>query len=111
MKDKKRKRGSASIIGLLIFAIIIVLILNFLNINIKTVMSNSSEQNSAYFNNISQNLWSDYLGKPITSLWNNFLSGIFSGITGNGVNFQNLAPTVPIGGTNVNPNANNSSAN
>lgn len=113
MKNKKYKGGGASIIGLLVFAVLIVLLLNFLKINVKTVINNTEEQNTAYFNNISQNLWKDYLEKPVMNLWNNFFAGILKNITGNGMNFQNLAPTVPFGGpTNSNPsNLNNAIPN
>jgi len=133
MKNKKSKERGASIIGLLILAVIVVLVLNLFKINLRSFVDNKGTTASLNSTNNprksstglqtdslttyiwehgGKDLWENYLKEPATYLWNGFINifwnSFLQGMTGKGINFQNIVPQVPVNGIgNSNQNAPN----
>jgi hypothetical protein len=74
----KNKKAGISILGIIILAIIVILVLGYFNINIKSaVNSPTSQDNINYVEGGTENLWSQYLEKPASYLWNDVWVNIF----------------------------------
>lgn len=65
------KKGGISIIGIILFAVLIILALNYFHISIRAVINSPSGQyNINYGGGDSTNLWDTYLAQPVSHLWN-----------------------------------------
>ena len=113
MKEKIQKNGSTSLLGLLIFCVVIVLIFSYFKINVKTVLeSPEGQSNVSYVNGVVKSVWDDYLKEPTTYLWNNavnlFWKSFLDNMTGKGsnTNFEKLAPSMPFGNSNSSNSSN-----
>ena len=80
----KRKRG-ISIIGILFFGFIIVLVLSYFKISIRSVVeSPTAQDNISYVGGGTRNLWDEYFRKPVSYLWNDiFINLLWSSFTDN----------------------------
>jgi len=67
-------KAGISILGVVILGIILVFALNYYHISIQVVVNPSSNENQS---NQAQNLWTDYIQKPIQTIWNEFLLPYF----------------------------------
>jgi len=80
MKIKKfnKKEQGISIIGILFLGFIIILILSYFKISIKSVVeSPEAQDNLHYVGGNTRNLWNDYLKEPVSYFWNDIFIGIF----------------------------------
>jgi hypothetical protein len=76
--DKKKKEGGISIVGMLILGVIIILVLSYFKISIKSVVeSPTGQENISYVGGGTINLWDTYLKGPATYLWNDIFLNIF----------------------------------
>ena len=74
---KKLEKG-ISIIGILFLGFIIILVLSYFNISVKSVVeSPTGQENINYVGGGTRNLWNDYLQKPVSYLWNDVFINIF----------------------------------
>ncbi len=77
IKLNKKEKG-ISIIGILFFGFIIILVLSYFKINVKSVVeSPTGQENISYVRGGTRNLWNDYLKKPASYLWNDVFINIF----------------------------------
>jgi len=73
----KEKRG-ISIIGILVLGFILILVLSYFNISVKSVVeSPTGQENLNYVGGGTRNLWNDYLKAPASYLWNDIFINIF----------------------------------
>lgn len=71
------KKG-ISILGVLVFGVIIILVLSYFNISIKSVVeSPTGQENVNYVGGGAKSLWTTYLAKPASYLWNDVWINIF----------------------------------
>ena len=101
IKFVKRKKG-ISIIGILFLGIILIFVLSYFKISVRSVVeSPTAQDNINYVGGGGRNLWNDYLKKPASYLWNDVFMDIFwkSFINnmerirdGKATNFENAAP-------------------
>lgn len=83
------KKGGISIIGIIIFAVLIILALNYFHISIKAVVSSpSGSYNINYGGGGSTNLWDAYLAQPIAHLWNDVALPFLKPLLTNLINSQ-----------------------
>ena len=96
MINIKYTKGGISIIGLFIFVIITVLILNYFNINVKKVAQSPTGQTNINYvkdntKTIAKTAWDKYIKDEFTRIWNNVVKLLvklfIDGVTGNS-NFQ-----------------------
>jgi hypothetical protein len=72
------KKAGISILGLLVLAFIAILVLSYFNISIKAVVNSPTAQdNLNYVGGTSESLWTKYLEKPASYLWNDVWVNIF----------------------------------
>jgi len=77
MINPSKNRGGISIIGVLFFGVLIVLLLSYLGISIKSVVeSPEGQENINYIAGGVRNLWYDYLKEPAEYVWNDVIIGI-----------------------------------
>jgi hypothetical protein len=75
--NKNRKRG-ISIIGILFLGVIVILVLSYFKISVRSVVeSPEAQENISYVGGGTRNLWNDYLQKPAEYLWNDIFVDIF----------------------------------
>jgi len=68
---KTKKKGGISLIGILVLGFILILVLSYYKISIKSVIeSPEAQSNIQYVGGKSRNLWDDYLKKPANYFWN-----------------------------------------
>ena len=73
-----KKKGGISILGTLVLAVIFVLVLNYFNIDIKSVIeSPASQENVNYVLGNTKTIWDKYLKEPISYLWHDIFLEIF----------------------------------
>ena len=61
------------------FVIIILIILSYFGINIRSVIDNPLlKENLNYIAGLAQGIWENYLRAPLEWLWDNYLSGFAS---------------------------------
>ncbi|HNW71732.1 MAG TPA: hypothetical protein PKZ36_00005 [Candidatus Paceibacterota bacterium] len=109
MTNKKHSARGMSLIKALILVFILILVLSYFKISIKSVVeSPESQSNISYVTGAGKNLWNDHLKEPTAYLWNNIVIDIFwkSFINnmerirdGEKTDLENLAPTFPTGVT------------
>ena len=67
-----------SILGFLVLAAIVILVLSYFNISIKTVVeSPAGQENIEYVKGGSKSLWDEYLEEPVSYLWNDIWVKLF----------------------------------
>ena len=77
IKLEKIKAG-ISIIGILFLGFIIVLVLSYFKISVRSVVeSPTGQDNINYIGGGTRNLWDDYLQQPESYLWNDVFVNIF----------------------------------
>ena len=105
MKNIKNKKGGISIIGLIVFVIITVLVLNYFNINVRKIaQSHTGQENINYVvdngKTVAITAWQKYIKDELTHIWKDIILKIFiqsfiDSMTGK-INFQEqLAPVMP----------------
>ena len=68
--DTKNKQKGISILGILFFGFVLILVLSYFHISIKTVVdSPTGQENVNYVKGSTQSLWDAYLAKPAHYLW------------------------------------------
>ncbi|PIP68988.1 hypothetical protein CO033_02750 [Candidatus Nomurabacteria bacterium CG_4_9_14_0_2_um_filter_32_10] len=73
----ERKRG-ISIIGVLLLGFILILVLSYFKISVKSIVeSPEAQENIEYVGGGTRNLWNDYLKKPALYFWNDIFINIF----------------------------------
>ena len=76
-KNSNGKMG-ISIIGILFLVVIIILVLSYFNISIKSVAeSPTGKENISYVTDNTKSIWESYLKDPATYLWNDVWLNIF----------------------------------
>jgi len=76
--NEKKKEGGISIVGMLILGFIIILVLSYFKISIKSVVeSPTGQENINYVGGGTVNLWDTYLKGPASYLWNDVFVDIF----------------------------------
>lgn len=77
MRIFNHKDSGISILGVLFLGFLLVLLLSYFHISIKSVVDNpDTRENFNYVVVTSRDLWREYLKKPTTYLWNLFLWSI-----------------------------------
>lgn len=77
IKPNERKRG-ISIIGILLLGFILILVLSYFKVSVKSVVeSPTAQDNISYVGGGTRNLWYDYLAAPANYLWNDVFINIF----------------------------------
>lgn len=78
MKNLNKQNGLISILGILIIAAIVIIVLSYFNISIKTVVeSPTGQENINYVKGGTVNLWTTYFQGPVSYLWNDIFINIF----------------------------------
>ncbi len=100
----KSKKNGISIIGILFLGVIIILVLSYFKISVRSVVeSPTGQDNISYVGGGTVNLWDTYLSKPASYLWNDVFINIFwkSFINnmerirdGQPTDYQNSAPSI-----------------
>ncbi len=74
----KNKKGGVSILGLFILGIIVILILSYFNISVRSVVeSPTGKDNISYVTDGTKTVWDKYLKDPASYLWNDVWIKIF----------------------------------
>ena len=78
MRKSDNKQIGISILGILFLTVVIILVLSYFNISIKTVVeSPTGQENINYVGGGTRNLWTTYLAEPASYLWNDIWVNIF----------------------------------
>ena len=65
-------------LGVLFLSLILILILSYFKVNIKSLFENeNAKENFSYVGNNSKNFWDKYFKDPASYLWNDVLVDIF----------------------------------
>lgn len=76
-QNNKLKKG-ISIIGILFLGFIIILVLSYFKISVRSVVeSPAGQDNINYVGGGTKNLWDEYLKKPASYIWNDVFINIF----------------------------------
>lgn len=108
MKSFKKNNG-LSIVGMLILGFILILVLSYFKISVKSVVeSPTGQENINYVGGASRSVWDDYLKKPADYLWNevfvkifwkSFLNNMERIRDGKTTDYEDAAPSLPLGNT------------
>ena len=72
------KKGGISILGIIVLAIILILVLGYFHISIRTVVENqTSQDNINYVKGNTESVWSKYFADPAHYLWQDVWVNIF----------------------------------
>ena len=75
---KNKKEKGISLIGIIILGLILILVLSYFKISVKSVVeSPTAQENITYVGGGTRNLWNDYLKAPASYLWNDIFINIF----------------------------------
>jgi hypothetical protein len=78
MEKLTNKQKGMSILGILVLAVVIILVLSYFGISIKSVVeSPTGQENINYVGGASKSLWTTYLAEPAAYLWNDVWIKIF----------------------------------
>ena len=78
MKKFGNRKAGISILGLLIVAVLVILLLSYFNISVRSVVeSPSGQDNIHYVGGGTKTLWDTYLKDPASYLWNDVWVPIF----------------------------------
>ena len=76
--NKTGKKGGISILGILFLTVILIFVLSYFNVSLKSVVESPSSQNNInYVGGAGKSLWNDYLKKPVTKFWDDVVVNIF----------------------------------
>ena len=77
MKNSNKVRG-ISILGVLVLGVILILVLSYFNISIKSVVESPvGQENVNYVGGGAKSLWTTYLAEPASYLWKDVWINIF----------------------------------
>lgn len=94
MTKLKNKKSGISILGVLLFGVVIILVLSYFDISIKAVVeSPTGQENIEYVTNSSKSLWTAYLKEPASALWNGWLNLFWRPFVDNMERIKNGIPT------------------
>lgn len=90
-----KKGGGISIIGILLLGIILIVVLSYFKISLKSIVeSPETQSNFSYVSGAGKSLWNDYLKKPASYLWNDvFLAIFWKSFISNMENIRDNKPT------------------
>jgi hypothetical protein len=81
MKNKryfKTKKGEISILGVLVMGLLIIIVLSYFNISLKSIVeSPTGQENVTYVKDTAKNVWVTYLAEPAEYLWKDVWVNIF----------------------------------
>ena len=78
MTKLDNKQRGISILGVLVLALLIILVLSYFNVSIKSVVeSPTGQENINYVKGGTQSLWDKYLAEPAHYLWHDVWLDIF----------------------------------
>src|ERR1017187_4120021 len=78
MANFNNKQRGLSILGIIFLSVIIILVLSYFNISIRsTVDSSTAQENLNYVGGGTVSLWNKYLEQPASYVWNNIVVNIF----------------------------------
>lgn len=78
MLQLKNKQKGISILGVLLLGVILILVLSYFNISIKSVVeSPTAEENIEYVRGGTRSIWIDYLREPANYLWHDVWVDLF----------------------------------
>ena len=106
----KNNNKGISVLGILILGAILLLVLSYFGISIKSVVqSPTSQENISYIRGAGNSLWDDYLKKPAEYIWNDvfkkilwesFISNMEKIKNNEPTDLEKMAPVVPTQGVN-----------
>lgn len=71
------KQRGMSILGVIVFVVVIILVLSYFRISLKSVVeSPSGQENINYVGGGLKSFWNDHLQKPASDLWNGIISNL-----------------------------------
>ncbi len=77
MANLNKNQKGISIIGVLFFGVLLVLVLSYSGISIKSIVeSPEGQENINYITGGVRNLWYEYLKEPAEYIWNDIIIGI-----------------------------------
>ena len=77
MKNYNKQAG-ISILGIIFLSVLIILVLSYFNISIKSVVNSpTGQENVNYVGEGTKSLWTTYLAGPASYLWNDVWVNIF----------------------------------
>jgi len=77
MEGSNEQRG-ISILGIIFLTVVIILVLSYFNISIRSVVNSpTGQENVNYVKEGTRNLWTTYLAGPVSYLWNDVWVNIF----------------------------------
>ncbi len=75
---KNNKQSGLSILGIIFFTVIIIFVLSYFNVSLKSVVeSPTAKDNISYVKGGTETFWQTYLEKPAHYLWNDVWINIF----------------------------------
>ena len=75
---KYNKQAGIRIIGMIFLAGIIIFVLSYFNISIRSIINSpTGQENVSYVREGTKSLWEIYLAKPVSYLWNDVCVNIF----------------------------------
>lgn len=78
MRKSENKQKGMSILGILLLSVVVILVLSYFRISIKSVVeSPTGQENINYVGGASKSLWTAYLAEPVSYLWNDVWVKIF----------------------------------
>ena len=102
--NKFNNKKGISIVGILILGFILILILSYFKISVRSVVeSPEAQDNITYVGGGTRNLWNDYFKEPASYLWNDIFKNIFWASfvdnmerirDGKPTDYENSAPTL-----------------
>ncbi|MFZ3011778.1 MAG: hypothetical protein WA060_02160 [Minisyncoccia bacterium] len=74
----KTKKGEMSILGVLVMGFLIIIVLSYFNISVKSIVeSPTGQENVTYVKDTVRGIWTTYLAEPAEYLWRDVWINIF----------------------------------
>lgn len=74
----KTKKGEMSILGILVIGFLIIIVLSYFNISLKSIVeSPTGQENVNYVKDTTKSIWTKYLAEPAEYLWKDVWVDIF----------------------------------
>ncbi len=78
MNNKSDKKRGISILGVLLLGIILLLVLSYFDISIRSIVEGpSGKDNFSYAGGVGRNLWNEYFKEPLEYFWKEIWLEIF----------------------------------
>jgi len=78
MTKLNKEKGGISIVGIIIFGFIIILVLSYFKISVRSVVeSPEAQDNINYVGGGTKSIWNEYLKQPVEYFWNDIFIKIF----------------------------------